>query len=87
VARNLETFLAAKAHVELGLERRAKGRFLCECGAGTCAEVIAAPLHVYEGVRLDSRRFLVALGHGQPEAESILEETGGYVIVETGGRQ
>jgi hypothetical protein len=40
---------------------------------------------VYEGVRLDPHRFRIALGHARPDVDTILEETGGYVIVEKSG--
>jgi hypothetical protein len=80
VARNRATFLDGKERIKLGLERRAKSRFLCECSAGTCAEVIGAPL--YEGVHLDPQRFLLALGHARPDVDTILEKTPGYLIVE-----
>jgi hypothetical protein len=86
VARNRATFLSVREQIKLGLERRAQGRFLCECSAGTCAEVISAPLHVYEGVHLDPRRLLMALGHARPDVETILEETHAYLIVEKSGR-
>jgi hypothetical protein len=87
VARNRATFLAGREYVQLGLERRAKGRFLCECSAGRCEEVISAPLHVYEGVHLDPQRLLIAPGHARPDVDTILETTPGYLIVERSGSE
>jgi hypothetical protein len=87
VARNRATFLDGKERIRLSLERRATGRFLCECGAGTCEEVIRAPLHVYEGVHLDPRRLLMAPGHARPDVDRILEATPGYLIGERSGSE
>ena len=67
--------------VEQSVPTRGASSFLCECGAVDCQESINVPLHVYEGVRLDQHRRLVAPAHAQPDREEILQESRGYVIV------
>ena len=53
----------------------------CECGSEHCDAFIKVPMDVYEAVRADDMRFIVAPGHELPDAEDVVEETSGYTIV------
>jgi hypothetical protein len=66
-------------------ERVAQGEtltFFCECGRRRCRQHIGLSGPEYEAVRSDSRRFLIARGHEFPEAEDVVEEHDGYVVVQ-----
>jgi hypothetical protein len=56
--------------------------FFCECDSTKCREPISLTPAEYEAVRADSRGFPVARGHAYPEAERVIEEHDGYVVVE-----
>jgi hypothetical protein len=57
--------------------------FLCECGVGGgCGERIRMPLTVYERVRAQDDRFVVAPGHETLEIERAVDWTNDYVIVD-----
>jgi hypothetical protein len=90
VANNEAVFRAARdwarhAPIDLSVPPRDTIGFVCECSAESCLQRLNVPLHVYEGVRLDRRRFLLAPGHARPNVEDVLVEARGYLIVRTGG--
>jgi hypothetical protein len=60
--------------------------FLCECGDERCTTAVPVALDVYERVRADATRFLVAAGHREPSYERLVEATPDYEIVEKIGR-
>ena len=57
--------------------------FVCECHDKDCAERIAMTIPDYEGVRSDSRRFLVAPAdrHVAPDVEEIVDKGSRYWVV------
>ena len=57
----------------------------CECGDPRCMDKLTIARSTYEAVRENSRRFLVAVGHIAPDIEVVVEETGGFNIVEKVG--
>jgi hypothetical protein len=57
-------------------------RMLCECGRPECERVIAISLAEYEDARRDARRFVVVGEHVMPDIETVVEDTGRYVIVQ-----
>jgi hypothetical protein len=59
--------------------------FRCECAQLGCSDLIELTPREYERIREDGRRFMVAIGHELPIAETVLEATPGYVIVEKRG--
>ena len=59
--------------------------FVCECGQLGCTTVVELPLTAYEAVRAHPRRFLVADGHEQPEAEVVVARHDGYLVVQKRG--
>jgi hypothetical protein len=66
-------------------EEDAPVAFCCECSSLGCGHLIELSLRDYERVRANPRRFVVAVGHNASEIESIVEEAGGYLIVEKTG--
>ena len=59
--------------------------FVCECADPDCAHRITAELEDYEDVRADPTHFLVAEGHDEPRIERVVDERGGYAVVEKFG--
>jgi hypothetical protein len=59
--------------------------FRCECGQLGCSRLIELKLADYEQVRAHARRFLVARDHEIPAVETVVEDCGGYVVVEKTG--
>jgi len=54
----------------------------CECADPRCFERIYLTAKEYEGIRGDSTRFAVVIGHVFPEAEHIVAAPDGYDVVE-----
>jgi hypothetical protein len=59
--------------------------FLCECADTECVATISLTYDEYEAVRRTPTRFVVRPDHVYPEIERVIEENGGYVIVEKVG--
>jgi len=57
----------------------------CECPDESCVDEIQLPLSDYEAIRAHPRRFIVLPGHGAPELEVVVEQKGGYWVVEKRG--
>jgi hypothetical protein len=55
--------------------------FVCECADPECTEQIEAPLEVYEEVRGDGTRFLLAPGHEDERVEKVVERRRRYHAV------
>lgn len=60
----------------------ARHGFVCECGEDACRERVYLSLAEYESVRASPIRFAVLPGHEFPEAERVVEERDGYLVVE-----
>jgi hypothetical protein len=60
-------------------------RFRCECAQLDCHTIIRLTLPEYEYVRDHPRRFVVAVGHEFPEAETVVERHEDYLVVEKRG--
>jgi hypothetical protein len=56
--------------------------YYCECANPDCRLMLEADRDVYERVRSDSRHFLIAPGHQVPDAETVIEETVDYAVIE-----
>ena len=59
--------------------------WVCECGDETCFEKIVVPLDKYREVRSHDDWFVIKPGHEKPDVERIVQERGGYHIVEKDG--
>ena len=56
--------------------------FRCECGRPACDGFVALTASEYEHVRSDNDRFVVVLGHQDPEIERVVERTERYAVVD-----
>ena len=86
VAKNEATFRAANEDIAAAADRlqvplSQAVTFVCECGDPECAETVTVTLALYERVRSDPHRFLVAPGHVIPAVEMTIEETDAYWMV------
>ena len=59
--------------------------FVCECGVVTCTETISLTLAQYDAVRADGAEFVVLPGHDIPDAEDVVAEAEGHVVVHKHG--
>jgi len=55
---------------------------VCECAQIGCRAPIEVDAATFERVRAEPRWFLVALGHEQPEIETVVERREDYLIVQ-----
>lgn len=56
--------------------------YLCECTDRACLEKVRLRRDQYEGVRADSRHFLIVTGHVTPDVEKVIATHGDWSIVE-----
>ena len=63
-------------------EEEAPISFRCECARLGCNDLIELSLREYEGVRSNSRRFIVLPGHERLDVEIVIERRAGYFVVE-----
>jgi hypothetical protein len=59
--------------------------FLCECSNMDCTLRLHMTVAAYERLRSDPTQFAVAPGHELPEIERVVEDCGGYSIVQKYG--
>ncbi len=57
-------------------------RIVCECGVQSCTVQIGMTPEAYRRVREDATLFVVRPGHDLPEAETVVEKSDGYWIVQ-----
>jgi hypothetical protein len=57
-------------------------QFVCECADPNCTHRLAATLDEYEEVRADGATFMLAPGHAHKDIERVLEDRGGFHVVE-----
>lgn len=87
-ARTEALFRETNEAIERGLwavSEREAVRFRCECSQMDCNTIVKLTLPEYEQVRDNPRRFVIAAGHETPEAESVIERHGDYLVVEKRG--
>jgi hypothetical protein len=85
IAANEDVFREVNEGIARGLwpgEEGAPVGFRCECARLGCSQVIELTAREYEQVRVHPRRFVVAVGHELPEAETVVETLPGYVVIE-----
>jgi hypothetical protein len=63
-------------------EESSLAAFRCECARLGCNQLIELSVTDYERVRSHSRRFVVAIDHESPGAETVVERHDGYLVVE-----
>jgi hypothetical protein len=69
--------------LELGA-REHPAPYLCECDEPGCTTVVLLTAAEYEDVRSESRRFVVAPGHENPDDRVLGRHEGSTVIEKTG---
>ena len=57
-------------------------RIVCECGVQSCTVHIEITPEAYRRVREDATSFVVRPSHDLPEAETVVEKTDGYWVVQ-----
>jgi hypothetical protein len=73
---------------EAWLSRGSPGRddyeleLFCACGRDDCREKLLITIGHYEAVHSHPHRFVVVPGHANPEVEYVVENHGGYDVVE-----
>jgi len=77
--RELNEGLQANVHRE-GPEGRLVG-FVCECGDPDCEALVRLAPATYESIRQDAQLFFLVPGHEAPEAEDVVDEGDGYLVV------
>jgi hypothetical protein len=70
-----------EVNASLGPALPASEILLCECGRSGCSARLEVPLDVYEAVRGESHRFLVAPGHEEPAEDEIVAGAPSYLVV------
>jgi hypothetical protein len=55
---------------------------ICECGDADCTDRLEVRVPDYERFRGDARLYVVAKGHQIPDVETVVEESGGYAVVQ-----
>jgi hypothetical protein len=85
IARNESSFRelneSLEASVHRGKTEPEYAGFVCECGDGECDTTVRVPLDAYESVRRDGRNFIVVPGHEIPDAEDVVDDRDGYLVV------
>jgi hypothetical protein len=88
-AENQSLFREVNQRVETLTEREATVtepiNFVCECAMTDCSAHIELTDADYEAIRANPRRFFVLPDHVFPEAEEVVGQEEGYVIVEKVG--
>lgn len=85
IARNESVFRELNEGLESSVHRdRAPleyAGFVCECGDGECDATVRLQLATYEEIRRDDRLFFLVPGHEVPDAEDVVAEGDGYLVV------
>ena len=58
------------------------GGFLCECSNSDCEEKLDVPGDVYQEVRANVMRFILKVGHANPEIERVVVARNDFEVVE-----
>lgn len=85
IARNEAAFRELNETLEATVHRASTppdyAGFVCECGDGDCDATVRVPLDAFAAVREDDRLFLVIPGHEVTDAEAVVDEGDGYLVV------
>ena len=66
----------------VGAPAQEREEFFCECGQLECMARFETTREQYESVREHPEQFMVLQGHVEPDIERVVEEHGGFVVVE-----
>lgn len=84
LAHNEQLFREVNEQVE-GLREQwgvAEGTFVCECSDQSCTSTIVLGASEYERIRARPNWFFLLPGHERVEVEQVVEQHGGYFVVE-----
>jgi len=85
IARNESAFRRLNESLEGSIHRKRADEdfagFVCECGDDDCEDIVRLPMADYEAIRQDSQLFFVEPGHEIPDAEDVVREGAGYLVV------
>lgn len=83
IARNQTAYRSVNEAIRAGGPDSAPAlAFVCECANFGCNQLVELTPAEYEAVRSGSERFVVLPGHDIPEAETVVADLDGSVIVE-----
>ena len=83
VFRGVNERIAVLAWRFAGNDATSPAQFVCECGDAGCIAPVSVTLAVYEFVRDEPRRYLIAPNHEDPETETVIATGVEHTIVET----
>lgn len=72
---------AAILELEERFGRNGHAPVLCECGAEGCLQRLHVPTDVYEAIRAEAQRFVIAPGHERAGGERVTAEEADYLVV------
>ena len=85
IARNESAFRELNESLESNVHRRRTqpeyAGFVCECGHSQCDTTIRVDLDTFEAIRKDEQLFFVVPGHEIPDAEDVVDDRDGYLVV------
>jgi len=85
IAHNEGAFRALNESLEASVHRDGPdghvAGFVCECGDPECEATIRLELPAYESIRQDAQLFFLVPGHEEPEAEDVVDDGAGYLVV------
>ena len=83
VLRNEDRFRQTNEGIEhLTPPSAATIQIFCECADPKCLRLLEVSHDVYQAVRADPLRFMVARSHELPKFEDVVTDEGSYLIVE-----
>jgi|ERR687894_447558 hypothetical protein len=85
IARNEAAFRELNDTLETSVHRGTTepdfAGFVCECGDRDCDMTVRVALDSYAAVREDDQLFIVVPGHEVDDAEDVVDDGDGYVVV------
>jgi len=89
MAENEVRFRALNERLRSGSDSWGPGEgvleLVCECADEDCVHAIRLTPRDYEAVRSDETQFMVVPGHERSEAEDVVAERGGWLVVRKRG--
>ena len=70
-----------QVQLSFGPESRSDEILLCECLRADCEARLEIPAEVYDVVRSEGHRYVVAPGHEAPEREDVVAGAPSYLVV------
>jgi hypothetical protein len=84
VAKNEASHRELNEAIEVSYESRPEDAYMdvvCECGQGDCAVFLKVTRDEYEGVRADSRHFLILRDHRNAEIDVLVSDFDRFMVV------